>query len=66
MLLTAGADANAKTRSGLVTPLHRAAYCGHLKVVQLLLQHKADPTMCDSDGQNPLHKASEVVFNSLL
>ncbi|XP_031554891.1 ankyrin repeat domain-containing protein 39-like [Actinia tenebrosa] len=59
LLLMKGACANAQTRSGQVTPLHRAAYCGRIGVVNLLLRHQADPTLCDTDGQTALHKASE-------
>ncbi|XP_029999559.1 ankyrin repeat domain-containing protein 39 isoform X2 [Sphaeramia orbicularis] len=44
---------------GGATPLHRSAYCGHLDVVELLLQHRADPMICDDDGASPLHKAAE-------
>ena len=46
---------NAQTPGG-VAPLHRAAYCGHTEVVQLLLQHKANVMVTDSDGRTPLHK----------
>ena len=41
-----------------MTALHRAAYCGHLSVVQTLLRYKADAGLKDSDGHTPLHKAS--------
>lgn len=51
------------------TPLHRAAYRGHVAITNLLLQFGADPSLqgklfssCshkqDSDGLTPLHKAS--------
>ena len=58
LLLDKGADVNAQTRSGKVTSLHRAAYCGHITVVQCLVKLGADPGLCDSDGQIPLHKVS--------
>ena len=55
-LLKEGANVNAKTKSGGVTPLHRAAYRGNTSIVKLLLQHRADPTAVDSDGKSALHK----------
>jgi ankyrin repeat protein len=42
LLLQAGADVNAKTRSNSETPLHLAAMHGHTDVIQLLLQAGAD------------------------
>ena len=40
------------------TPLYAAAYAGHLKVVELLLQEKADVHAARDDGCTPLHAAS--------
>lgn len=40
MLISAGANLDAKTRDGL-TPLHCAARSGHDQVVDLLLEHGA-------------------------
>ena len=57
MLLTKGANPNIYTYSGKSTPLHRAAYMGHLNIVKLLLKYKADLDCQDSDGLTPLHKA---------
>lgn len=48
-----------QTTAGQSTALHRAAYCGHLAVVQLLLQHGANPLLVDADGLTALHKAVE-------
>lgn len=56
LLLSAGANVNAQTATGLVTPLHRAAYCGHTSIMELLLQHGADAALCDADGETTLHK----------
>jgi len=56
LLLERGADVNAQTRSGKISSLHRAAYSGHAAVVKLLIKYGADPRLCDSDGQTPLHK----------
>jgi len=41
----------------LYTPLHRAAYNGHLHVMRLLLQHGADPNAPTLEGWTPLHSA---------
>ena len=38
-----------------VTPLHHTAYQDHMHIVRLLLQHRADVKMADSDGKIPLH-----------
>lgn len=54
-LLETGACASPRTPAG-ATPLHRAAYCGHVDVVRLLLGRGADPTLCDDDGATALHK----------
>ncbi|KAI3396525.1 hypothetical protein diail_12049 [Diaporthe ilicicola] len=39
---------------GWLTPLHMAAQNGHLKIVQLLVQHNPDCNCKDSDGMTPL------------
>ena len=49
---------NAQTKSGKVSSLHRAAYSGHVSVVNLLIKYGADPRLCDSDGQIPLHEVT--------
>lgn len=59
LLLDFGANVNACTRSGNVTPLQRAAYSGHVDVVKLLLKHGAAVCLQDSDGKTSLHKAVE-------
>ena len=40
------------------TPLHLASYFGHLKVVEVLLENKADPNLINHTGDTPLHKAA--------
>ena len=42
-----GADVNAQTKSGKVSSLHRAAYSGHMSVMNLLIKYGADPRLCD-------------------
>ena len=41
-----------------VSSLHRAAYSGHVSVVNLLIKYGADLRLCDSDGQIPLHEVT--------
>ncbi|NXG20623.1 PP16A phosphatase, partial [Grallaria varia] len=52
VLLDAGADANSRDTE-LWTPLHAAATCGHLHLVQLLVQRGADLLAVNSDGNMP-------------
>ena len=53
-------DANAQTRSGKASSLHRAAYSGHATVVKILIKHGADPKLGDCDGQTALHKVHQI------
>jgi hypothetical protein len=55
MLIEKGASVNVQTLGG-ATPLHRAAYAGHMDIIRLLLGNKADPRLTDSDGKTALHK----------
>jgi hypothetical protein len=56
-LLRKGANANAKDRGGW-TPLHWAAFWGHVDVAKLLLEHGADVNARDEDSRTPLHVAA--------
>ena len=41
------------------TPLHKAAINGHVRIVKLLLSHKADVNSRNKRGGTPLHGASQ-------
>lgn len=41
------------------SPLHIAAFHGHLDVLSQLLSNKGDPNLCDGLGYQPLHWASK-------
>jgi ankyrin repeat protein len=55
-LLSHGADPNAKITSGR-TALHQAAGQGAIKVIEVLLAHKADINAIDNAGYTPLYGA---------
>src|SRR3954452_5885324 len=52
LLINAGAKVNRQCEHGR-TALQMAAAWGHLDVVQLLIQHGADPTIRDDEGMAP-------------
>jgi len=56
-LLRGKADANAQTASG-VTPLMLACASGGVSMVQVLLEHAADPNICNT-GASPLLLAAD-------
>ncbi|HXA52315.1 MAG TPA: ankyrin repeat domain-containing protein [Candidatus Acidoferrum sp.] len=57
-LLQAGANVNAVTRVGALTPLHLAATNGAGDVVEVLLKAGAQPNTAASDGATPLMMAA--------
>ncbi|HLK29935.1 MAG TPA: ankyrin repeat domain-containing protein [Puia sp.] len=72
LLVDKGADVNAKTIAGLETgafmrdvrtkgetPLHRAAAYADEQTISYLVEHGADKTVKDSNGDSPLSWASE-------
>src|SRR5215471_2372890 len=54
LLIQAGANANAKTRLGDVTPLHLAATNGNAAIVDLLVKAGADVNAPNGNGTTPL------------
>src|SRR5262245_29766998 len=60
MLIANGADVNGRRRDGL-TALHSAGYRGHLRVIEFLLKHGADPTIQGYEGSGP--HAGQTAFD---
>jgi ankyrin repeat protein len=58
LLLTRGANPNARARTGL-TPLHSAAQGGDTDLARLLLDHGADLHARDDQGRSPRDLAAE-------
>jgi uncharacterized protein len=59
-LIKAGAPVNFPSRNDLkAAPIQSAASAGHVKIVGLLLKHKADPNMREQGGYTPLHAAAQ-------
>jgi ankyrin repeat protein len=58
LLLGRGADVNAADDSKL-TPLHYAAWGGHVELVKLLVARKANRSPKDERGRTPLSLATE-------
>lgn len=59
-LIKAGAPVNSPSRNGLkAAPIQSAAAAGHTKVVELLLQHGAEPNVREQGGYTPLHAAAQ-------
>ncbi len=57
-LLESGAEVNAKGGESVATPAMWAAQRCHYYIVNLLLQHGADPLLTDVQGYNVLHLAT--------
>ena len=58
LLIEAGADTGARTRLAGHTPLHVASTVGAAAVVELLLEHRAEPDARTTTGATPLHFAA--------
>ena len=62
-LLVLGAEVDVGSAEGS-TPLHLALAGARTDVVELLLNHKADPLRADANGWNALHVAAAVAGNA--
>lgn len=58
-LLQGGANPNQPNKD-VTSALHAAAQRGPVRLVQLLLQHKADPLAVGDQGWTPLHLAARA------
>ena len=58
MLLDEGADSNARSQSG-ATPLHTVAFTGDRASLELLMKHRADPSIRNNEGKTPQDIAAE-------
>jgi ankyrin repeat protein len=58
MLLERGADPNATSQSGS-TPLHTVAFTGDRASFDLLMGHRADPSIRNNDGKTATDIATE-------
>jgi ankyrin repeat protein len=59
-LVKAGAPVNSASRNELkAMPIHSAASAGHEKIVELLLEYRADPNAREQNGYTPLHAAAQ-------
>jgi uncharacterized protein len=58
MLIAAGANINARTRLGDLTPLFMAAKNGSASILSLMLDAKADPNTANANGTTPLMLAA--------
>lgn len=63
-LLTQGADVNAVDYD-LYSPLQWAAFNGDNKMVELLLEHGADPLQEDANGETPYDSAAPETISLL-
>jgi len=64
-LLGKGASVNAGTKASDSTPLHRACLSGNVSIVRLLLKHRAQPSLADTDGKLPIHVAAGKEFTEV-
>ena len=60
MLLRAGAEVNIQTNPQGYTPLHSAAFAGHIEAIQVLLAHGANRGLVNYRGGRPADTASRT------
>jgi Ankyrin repeats (3 copies) len=65
-LLDLAIDVNAKTKEGLLTPLHLAVKSRRESFVRLLLKHKADPYQRDAKEETVLAVATQPGYGGIL
>lgn len=59
-LVKAGAPINSHSRNSLnAAPIQSAAAAGHVKIVKMLLENRADPNVREQGGYTPLHAAAQ-------
>ena len=58
LLISKGADVNAKEAKNRITPLHWAAWRGRKEIAELLIAKGADVNVKNKDGGTPLHNAA--------
>ena len=58
ILIDAGAEVNAKTRSG-DTPLHWVASCGNTEILKVLIKAGVEPNMKNAGGETPLDRTKD-------
>ena len=66
LLLKSGANPNLKTNTLMSTPLSAACFRGSVELVKLLLQSKADPNICSSNGYTSLMHACMYAHHNIV
>ena len=62
LLLEYGANVDVRNKEGW-TQLHRIAYYGNLQLLEVLLNHGADPHAQTDDGKTPIQLANEFIWS---
>lgn len=64
-LINNGAEINVADNEGW-TPLHATASCGYIDIASYLIEHGADLSSCNSDGDLPIDIAEGTDMQNLL